>query len=55
MKRSRRVHRRYDSTRAPEAITEAKRKVVTPPSTGFGTMVLVRKRERSIGRRQGAY
>ena len=37
MKRSRRVHRTYASTRKPEAITLAKRKVVTPPRTGFGT------------------
>lgn len=38
MNRSRRVHRMYDSTRAPDTITLAKRKVVTPPRTGFGTV-----------------
>ena len=39
MKRSRRVQRMYDSTRTPDVITDAKRNVVTPPRTGFGTGV----------------
>lgn len=37
MNRSLRVHWTYESTRRPEAITLAKRKVVTPPRTGSGT------------------
>lgn len=37
--RLRRVHWIYDRTRRPDAITLAKRNVVTPPRTGFGTDV----------------
>lgn len=37
-KRSRRVKGARAMTRRPETQTEAKRKVVTPPRTGFGTV-----------------
>ena len=37
IKQSRRVHRTSERTRAPEAITLANKKVVTPPNTGLGT------------------
>jgi hypothetical protein len=35
--RSRRVKSEYARTRTPDVVTEAKRKVATPPKTGFGT------------------
>lgn len=37
IKRSLRVNRMYDRTLMPETATDAKRNVVTPPRTGFGT------------------
>lgn len=38
--RSRRVKLIYESTRIPEMTTLANKKVVTPPRTGFGTVMI---------------
>lgn len=46
-KRSRRVKGARAMTRRPETQTEAKRKVVTPPRTGFGTVMFGMGRRRA--------
>lgn len=51
--RSLRVNLLYERTRTPDTATEAKRNVVTPPRTGFGTEL--RSEENMENRRVATY